>query len=79
MYKLFARSRETTKYEWLCDFYDKRQFHYMCDTVDKTKYSEVMITDESEMHNLFSYEFKDYTPYFEKYGKVKVRGRRYDK
>ena len=77
MYKLWARSRKTTKYEWLNDFWDKRQFHFECDTVDKDKYSEVMITDESGKHCLFHYEFKDYTPYFEKYGKV--RGRKYVK
>ena len=46
-------------------------------SVDKDKYSEVMITDESGKHCLFHYEFKDYTPYFEKYGKV--RGRKYVK
>ena len=73
MYRLCAKNRKTTKWDELGVFYDERQFHYMCDTVDKEKYSGVMITDESCKHCLFHYDFPDYTPYFEKYGKVRVK------
>lgn len=66
MFILKAKNKETKKWDLLNIFYDDRQFNFMCDSVDKTLYSEVMITDETETRCLFYYEFKDFTPYFEK-------------
>lgn len=70
--KLWGRAKDTNQYKFICDFYDDRQFYFMCDSLDKTKYSEVMITDDSGTRCLFYYEFKDFTPYFKKY-KIKKR------
>lgn len=64
--KLWGRNRSTKKYDLLNVFYDDRQFYFMCDSVDKNLYNEVMITDDSGTRCLFYYEFKDFTPYFEK-------------
>lgn len=57
MFELWARNRDTKRYERLCQFNDDRQFYFMLDQVDRSKYYEAMITQDQ--HCLMYVEFKE--------------------
>lgn len=74
-FKLSAKNKETKKNVTLQWFDDENMFDTMLDTVDSEIYQDAMIL---EMTGIFPVcrkykEFKDYTPYFEKYKKVRKR------
>ena len=63
--ELWARSRETMRYEYLWRFDDERQKFFMIDQVDSDKYSEAMIIKGKGIdQDLIMYEeFKEHKPY----------------
>lgn len=72
MFEIWARERETNKDIRMGFFWDERQFDFEIDKIDRKKYKEVMIMNE-EFRCVKFVEFKDFTPYFEKYKKRELK------
>ena len=72
-FHLVARRRDDNKDELLFEFNEEYQFHYYMSEVDKVKYKDADIIEKLGYDYPISRmpcEFRDNTPYFEKYKKL---------
>jgi len=75
-FHLIARRRDNNQDEILFEFNEEFQFHYYMSEVDKEKYKDADIIEKLGNQYPISRmpcEFKDNTPYFEKYKKRELK------